>query len=115
MYYNGWGVSENHSEAARWYKEAARQGNPEAQYNLAQMYRNREVVHDESVSSSYEMAVEWYRKAADQGDTDAQFNLGNCYEKGIGVRKNRSTAKTWYRLAADQGHAEALSSLNRLS
>jgi uncharacterized protein len=40
MYENGWGVSKDDKEAAKWYRLAAAQGNAIAQNNLGTMYRD---------------------------------------------------------------------------
>ena len=40
MYNNGWGVSQDHKEAMKWYTLAAEQGYAKAQYNFGFMYHN---------------------------------------------------------------------------
>ena len=40
MYRTGQGVAQNHAEAVRWYRAAAKQGVPGAQFNLGLMYAN---------------------------------------------------------------------------
>ncbi len=62
-------------------KQAANQGDTQAQYNLGFMY-----YEGEGVPQDYAKAVEWYQKAANQGNTQAQYNLGFMYYKGeVGV------------------------------
>ena len=34
MYYNGRGVRQDYAEAVKWYRQAAEQGYPQAQYNF---------------------------------------------------------------------------------
>ncbi|MDD6180996.1 MAG: hypothetical protein PUB01_02840 [Desulfovibrionaceae bacterium] len=46
--------------------------------------------------------MEWYRKAAEQGDAQAQCNLGVMYDKGDGVRQDKSAAKEWFGKACDK-------------
>ena len=70
MYYWGNGVSQDYSEAVKWYRKAAEQGDAEAQNNLGQMYRN-----GYGVSKDYSEAIKWYRKAARQGNETAKKNL----------------------------------------
>ncbi len=48
-----------------------------------------------------------YRKAAEQNNATAQFKLGLCYEKGLGIEKDKKTAVHWYRKAAEQNHLSA--------
>jgi TPR repeat protein len=61
----------------KWYRKAADQKLPKAQYSLGFCYAN-----GTGVEQDVEQAVKWYRKAADQGNADAQCNLGVCYDNG---------------------------------
>ena len=70
MYEKGYGVSKDYSEAVKWYRKAAEQGDAEAQNNLGQMYRN-----GYGVSKDYSEAVKWFRKSARQGREAAKDNL----------------------------------------
>ena len=101
-YYNGEGVPQNYTEAAKWYCKAAEQGNADAQFCLGWCYYN-----GEGVPQNYTMAVEWYRQAAEQGHAHAQFQLGECYYNGLGVPKNYTMAIVWYSQAAEQGITKA--------
>jgi len=49
MYDNGRGVAEDKSEAARWYRAAAKQGDVDAQFSLGFMYDSGEGVDMEAV------------------------------------------------------------------
>ena len=40
MYYNGQGVDQDYAKALEWYKLAALQGNPQAQFKLGKMFNN---------------------------------------------------------------------------
>ena len=94
MYRNGRGVSRDQTEAVRWYRLAADQGDARAQYHLGVMYGNGRGVPQDQTE-----AVRWFRLAADQGDTDAQFNLGFMYATGVGVSQDYVAAHMWYDLA----------------
>ena len=62
------------SEAAKWYRKAADQGNYRAQNNLALMYeRGRGVPQDHAE------AERLYLKSVEQGNKKACYNLGNLY------------------------------------
>ena len=98
--------NQNYDKAIDYYKEAAEQGNAEAQNSLGIMYYN-----GEGVEKNYTEAVKWYRKAAEQGNADAHINLGNRYYYGEGVEKNYSEAVKWYRKAAEQGNARGQNNL----
>ncbi|MGB8480473.1 MAG: tetratricopeptide repeat protein [Acidobacteriaceae bacterium] len=93
-------------QAASWYRNAAEQGDPWAQYNLGWLYKT-----GQGVPQDYAQAAVWWRKAADQGYARAQFNLGVSYDNGEGVSQNDEQAVFWYRKAADQGYAHAQYSL----
>lgn len=51
-------------------KEAAEQGDVDAQYMLGDFYAN-----GEGVKQDYEKAIEWTKKAADQGHIMAKLQL----------------------------------------
>jgi len=94
-YANGYGVSEDKSEAIRWWRKAADQGYVKAQFRLGVAYDLGDGVPRDEAES-----VRWYRKAADQGDAEAQFNLGAAYRDGAGVPKDNAEAYFWLSLAA---------------
>ena len=105
-YFNGWGVTEDESQAAAWWRKAAEQGYAEAQCALGICYSN-----GIGVTQDYTQAVAWYRKAAEQGNADAQYLLGECYYNGWGVTQDYTQAAVWWRKAAEKGYAEAQCSL----
>jgi len=106
MYDEGQGVSQDHAQAAHWYRKAAAQGHRKAQYNLAFAYDKGEGVEQDSAE-----AIKWYRKAAAQGLPEAQFTLGVQYDEGINTTPDLAEAVKWYRLAAEQGHLDAQNNL----
>lgn len=98
---SGGGVPQDYSEAVRWYRKAAEQGNADSQNNLALMYE-----HGQGGPQDYVAAVAWYRKAADQGNAAAQHNLGHMYEDGKGVPQNYTQAHMWFNLAASKANGD---------
>ena len=64
MYERGYGVTEDDTEAVRWYRMAAGQGYAKAQSNLGVMYDNGEGVPEDDTE-----AVRWYRMVAEQAQT----------------------------------------------
>ncbi len=134
-YYDGKGVTENLTEAVKWFTKAAEQENAKAEYNLGDCYYYGYGVYKDygeavkwytkaaeqgnaeaqnSLGYYYEIdelnpkkAVEWYTKAAEQGLPIAQCNLGICYEYGKWVEKNLEEAVKWYTKAANQEYAQA--------
>ena len=66
MYAQGRGVPQDYAEAARWYRVAADQGDPQAQYNLGLSYAKGEGISDD-VSAHM-----WFNIAASRfGGSDA--------------------------------------------
>lgn len=103
------GFSQSYREAARWYRRAARQNYPKAQYNLALMYED-----GRGVEQDYKQAGQWYAQAAKGGFTKAKNNLGILYVTGRGVRKDRKTAEYLFKQAAQEGDTDAAYNLSRL-
>jgi len=54
------------------------------------------------------LSFKHYRIAADPRRPDAEYHVGISYDKGIGVRKDRSAAIRWMRKAARHGSTCAL-------
>jgi TPR repeat protein len=103
------GISQDHAQAAFWYRKAAEQGFAIAQNQLGLLYDS-----GKGVAQDYAQAAVWYRKAAEQGLAEAQFFLGDAYDKGEGVPQDYAQAAVWYRKAAEQGFPEAQSKLGLL-
>ena len=58
MYNVGQGVAQNYTEAVKWYRRAAEQGNPVAQANLGRLYEN-----GQGVQQDYTLAHMWLNLA----------------------------------------------------
>jgi TPR repeat protein len=65
-YAKGLGVTQNWTEAARWYRKAADAGHGGAAVNLGLCYQNGNGVPQDRVE-----AAKWYKTAADHGDPSA--------------------------------------------
>jgi DNA polymerase III epsilon subunit-like protein len=102
-------VEQDYTEAVKWYRKAAEQGNARAQNNLGMCYE-----YGKGVEQDYVKAVKWYHKAAERGNASAQFNLGFCYNIGKGFAQDYDEAVKWYRKAAEQGHTQAKDNLKEL-
>lgn len=94
--------NEKYEEAFSLFKVMAEAGDPEAQHNLALLYRT-----GKGTEKNLELSGAWFRKAADQGVSDAQYYLGYMYDTGEGVDQNSKYAYVWYRKAAERGHGLA--------
>ncbi len=87
-------------------KIKAEGGDPDAQTNLAQAYRD-----GDGVPANEEVAARWFRKAADQGFARAENNLGTMYRLGDGVERDKEEAVRWYAKAARHGSPEGMFNL----
>ncbi|HKH01641.1 MAG TPA: tetratricopeptide repeat protein [Bradyrhizobium sp.] len=94
----GQGVPQNSREAFKWYRLAADQGRPDAQYQLGHLYYKQD---------DYTEAAKWFRLAAEQGRADAQSSLGAMYAEGEAGPQDLVQALKWFILAAAQNHKEA--------
>ncbi len=92
----------DYKTALKELKPLAEQGNPKAQFKLANIYRS------EGVQQDYKQAIVWFTKAAEQGFAEAQNNLGNMYANGQGVPQNHKLAYILFNLAASKGDDNAV-------
>lgn len=88
-------------QALRLLRQAAADGNPEAQYRLGVMYANAE-----GVALDYVEAARWIGHAATKGHPQAQSILAWLYASGFGVAQDDAEAGRWYVRAAEQGNAK---------
>ena len=102
MYFNGYGVPQNYSEAIKYFKLAADQGDPQSQTALGLIYDN-----EDGINQDYTLAVKYYEMAASQYFAQAQYNLAIMYEKEYGVVQDFALAERYYKLAADQEYVDA--------
>jgi TPR repeat protein len=93
-------------------REAAAQGEPDAQNDLGLLFRfGAAFYHRSGIEQDKTEAVKWFRLAAEQGLDRAEYNLALCYLSGDGVAKDPSEAFRWQSRAAAQGRAEPAYSL----
>ena len=111
----GNGVPQSDMKAARFFKDAADQGNPDAQMALGDLYQFPGLeTHDPLPPDSGEAFI-WHARAvvtyldmAKGGDVHAEHELGDIYYNGWGkVRVDHEKAVFWYRKAAEQNDAGA--------
>ncbi len=100
--------SENFAQAIYWYKEASAGNQPQAQFQLGQIYR----LGAPGVTPQLEEAISWYeRAAANPQDTIglADNELGRFYQQGIFFPKDMSKAVARYEAGAKKGNPQAAS------
>ena len=115
------GVERDRARAFKWFARAAKEGLPEAQYNLGLMYIHRcdweiddnddLVLGGDSPSLLWDKLKEynvkgtkWFRKAAEQGYAPAQYELA---QTRLFVVMDDAEHKMWMQKAAEQGYAPA--------
>jgi len=89
-------------------RQAAENGEPEAQEALARMY---ETGVTGALDKDESQALKWRRKAAEGGFTESQRQLGDLYREMPG---HKAESLKWYRLAATQGEFECQMKLGGL-
>ncbi|EZP18986.1 hypothetical protein V550_03971 [Pseudomonas aeruginosa BWH049] len=118
LYRDGDGGPQDKTEAARWFRKAAEQGDAAAQNEMGVLYWRGEGVDQDRVK-----AGTWFERAAASGSEDAETNLGWFYlDDSQGVYSatsdeeaalldryagSREKAFQWFCKAATQGDARA--------
>ena len=110
LYNAGWGVPQNHNEAAKWYRLAALQGHNGARIQLGSLYAN-----GQGVVQDYAEAGKWFRLAAKENVNKAQFNLGVLYSLGKGVLQDYVKAHMWFNLSAINNNQDAVKARDDLA
>ena len=86
----------------------AKEGDAQAQYNVAMMYAN-----GKGGKKDLSYAMEWYEKAAKQGNAPAQYNLAQLHHNmGESDPHAYEKAKYWYEKAAE---GEVMQAYNNLA
>ena len=85
-----------------YYIRAAKLGNADAQYRLAQFYESGYYV-----KKSKKKAFNWYLHAANNNHPQAMEKVAYCYEKGRGTKRQDDKAARWYRAAMQHGSTAA--------
>lgn len=96
MLYGGIGVNEDKDHACKLYTEAAKKGNKESQFIIAEQAFNHE---------QYKEALLWYQEC--DNVSESKYKLGYLYENGLGTETNISKAEIYYKEAAKSGHFKA--------
>ena len=117
------GYNRDPAEAMKWYRMAAEQGHPLAQYKLGMLHRNgfdvvtrvrsnafgveARATPSQRLGIAYVEALKWLTLAAKQGLPDAQYNLGLMYASGAGIPADFVSAYLWWAVAVEYGSQEA--------
>ena len=102
-------AADDTSQAIEWFRKAAAQQYPPAEFQVGQLYDfGFGVVQNDSE------ALSWYRRAAEHGHAAAGRAVGDFYQKGRGVTADAKEASQWYRRAADADDIRAQYQLGQL-
>jgi len=102
-------LEQQNTEAAKWYRMAAEQGNAQAQFDLGDMY----IVGSVGIDANVDEALRLWRLAASQGHAGAQNSLGKWEGLLVSVcehmrdKQDYAEAMKCFRRFADQGNAKA--------
>ena len=88
----------------------AKEGDPDAQFELARMYLRG----SEGVRKNAARSMELMKAAADQGHAEAMGGVGYFYASGTAVPKDDAVALTWFRKGAEAGGAKAQLNLGKM-
>ena len=78
------------------------EGNPDAQFWLAQVYAYPGELMDDA------LAFKWWNASAKNGNSRAQYALGMSYAQGIDVERDVKKGIGYLKKAASQGNAESM-------
>ncbi|GES98862.1 Sel1 repeat family protein [Rhizophagus clarus] len=81
--------------------ELAKNGDFEAQYNLAICYKN-----GSGIETNYEKAFKWLLSSAENKNPEAQYHLAIFYMDGIGVQKDEKEAFNWFSKSEQSGYLD---------
>lgn len=116
---------ENRTEAKYYYKQAALNGHPEAQYRMASLDDSEKAIDwytlaakNGHVESQFQLAMrldaqkdpealQWFEKAALQSHPKALYHLYFKYEEGIGVERDEARGVSLLTQAAERGDAHS--------
>ncbi|NBI70711.1 sel1 repeat family protein [Clostridiaceae bacterium] len=107
MLYQGIGTERDEEEAVRYWQQAAKLGNVNAQYALGKFWLDTR-------TGDVHQAAAWLEKAADAGKTSAQYVLAKLYLEGCQGEKDVEKAGKLFQKAAEQGNGFAAYRLGRL-
>lgn len=95
---------EHDAEARNWMQSAAKGGDADAQFMLAEaLYKGICGLH-----ADHAQAWAWYEKAALQNNGKASFMLARMAKYGDGTAQNLQESIRWLQASSDQGNAQAM-------
>ena len=104
-------VERNIPRAIELYDMAAKEGHESARAKSEALCQRREEFFTRAealLQSNPNEAFRLFAVSTGMGYIPAHIRLGACYEKGIGIKKDRQRAFLWYNKAKEAGSKEAL-------
>lgn len=102
-------TAEQNAEAARWYREAADNGDAAAAFGLGGLYAAGEGVERDQAA-----ALRWITQAAEQGFAPAIRAMAIAHEKGqLGLTVSYDRAVSWLRAGVAAGDGWSIARLSR--
>ncbi|MCH8620604.1 tetratricopeptide repeat protein [Undibacterium sp. TS12] len=95
---------ETHTQTRTWLEKAAKGGDTEAQFQLAEAYYKGRW----GLKSDYQQAYNWYEIAANNKEGRASFMLARMSKYGQGTSQDLATSVRWLKTASEQGNAQAM-------
>lgn len=108
-YLHGFGVNKNEDSAQHYYIEAAKKGEPIAQYALGKRFL------ESRDGRNKKLGLIWLTKSAEKGNPKAQLQLADMYINGTLVAKDPIKGKTLMESAAAQNFYPAMFALGTLA
>ncbi|MCW8451588.1 tetratricopeptide repeat protein [Legionella quinlivanii] len=108
-YIYGFGVKQNPDMGRRYFIEAAKNGNPIAQFAVAAHFL------DSRDSRNKKLGLIWLNKSAEQNNPKALVKLGELYAAGGIVTRDLVKARQLMEQAANQNYTPAMVSLGELA
>jgi TPR repeat protein len=102
-------AGKDYPKALNLFQQGAKQGNAEAEYQMALMFEKGQGIRKNESQACY-----WYEQAASHGSARAQFALGFLHTQGQLKPLNFMEAARLFEQAARQGDAEAQYHLGQL-
>jgi TPR repeat protein len=109
MYRIGTELPQDLAAAAKWYREAAKDGSVPARVQLANM-----MIFGQGVQQDYGEARHACEEAAKQRYAPGAFCVGLLYQNGLGVAKDTGETRKWFSRAAEWGHTTAMFYLGQM-
>jgi TPR repeat protein len=102
----------NMKESEKWFRLAAEQGHPKAQFALAQLYHVNQGQGTRNARRADEEAAHFMRMAARNGHAKAQYHYALMRQHGKGTDVDDKEAAQWYRKSAEQGFVPSMYNLS---